>query len=335
MKQRKQKKEINPFIKGIYQGLILGGILLVISMFIPLAPPTVDLILGNKITDNHINKLDIDKTNSYESAKKILNWQENISQPYNQKKIFGGLGWSVFKVDNQTRFFIRTDQASWFILTKIGNCGENGAYFYQVMNHAGFDSKKITAIGEDHVIASFEYQNTTYYVDPSEGEFIENITYFAERRKWSRIISEDSEGKITDLTDEILSNKSLLTINFSSKLPKALTYADLKSDYLMKRSKMYESPFLVQRLSMNNNSAIVGEKDYLLDIKTNYIFFEYKRRENISLQDDFTLNIERQDIINRSNFRINLSGYLLIFLMISIPVLIILKKKSGKLYKQG
>ena len=308
----KQKSTKNKYI-GIAIVIVCILILLfIIPFFVPML---TQLFAGNSVINNHIetvytsNDLKGNIGDSFE-------WLNNTYIPYGEDRLFPlyGLKNGFYKVNNKTIMFIRPTTISWFVITKTGNCGEHADYMMEVFKRLDYDVRKVIAAGGDHSIIQVVTNDSFYFIDPSAPKILNHSTYF-ENGQWGRILAYTTNGTELDLTDQIINNKT--TVTLKPNTTQEVTVA-LKSTYLMSNSGMYKKPLLVYQFKSESDSIVVSSgKKYLVEYYRDFGLFKFSVEEDIDLSKDTT--IYSKDVqINFKNFKITTIGYLMVLVICAI-----------------
>ena len=119
------------------------------------------IIFGNKVIDNQINKLHLNDYNCYEKAQILNQWLKIEINDANRNLLD--------KDYNGPRFHPRIDgpYPAWIIIQKYGACGEGAWYLTSMLNKLGCNARTIRKSGWSHLWTEFVDENDTkYYVDP-------------------------------------------------------------------------------------------------------------------------------------------------------------------------
>ncbi len=310
----KQKSMLSKYLKITIFFVCTLLLLFIIPFF---APMLTQLFAGNIIIDNHIRDVYI-----YHNLNGHINnsfeWLNNTYYPLKKDKILPlyGVGNGVYYSNNKLKLFVRPITTSWFILTKIGKCGEYADYFMIIFDELGYDVRKVIPAGGDHAIVQIVKNDTYYFVDPSSTRILNHSNYF-ENSQWGRIIAITMNGTRLDLTEEIVHNKTKVTLKRNTTQKVKIV---LKSTYLMSNSGMYKKPLLVYKFKSQNDSIIIssGEK-YLIETYRNFGLFKFSVERNIDLRNN-TIIFSNDVPISFKNFKITTISYiiLLVFCLIYI-----------------
>ena len=291
-------------------------ILFIIPFFIPM---TTQAIFGNKIIKDHIEHTYTKNASLDQNINESFNWLNHSYIPYGDDIKFPlyGINNGFYNIDNKTVLFIRPSFVSWFILIKTGNCGEHADYLTEIFKRLGYDVRKIYAAGGDHTIVQVVQNNISFFIDPSSKTRFQDTNYF-ENGQWARIMAIKTNGTEIDLTNEVLTNKSEITLfKNSSKKIKAI----LSSTYLMKRGGMYKKPILVYQFDLTNNSdsvIVTSSEDYVIEYYTDFFIYKFSIEKDLNLTKDIKLYTEKVPITFK-NFKITTLGYVILL----IPCLLI------------
>jgi len=202
----KHKNILKPIIIGYFLG-ILFFVLMFLWMLYPLA---YDWALGDKVVDNHINELLGNETNYYVAVPVILNWiKTETHYPTEEESLWVmANGWGLYWIDGRLRIFHRGIPASWVIKSKLGRCGEDSAYFVEIMEKLGYEARRIHPEGWDHSWAEFYTPDgIKIYVDPSGFRVIEDPVDFASRANWTTIWAENEDGSKENVSLEYMNKE--------------------------------------------------------------------------------------------------------------------------------
>ncbi|MDK2907544.1 MAG: hypothetical protein PWQ87_2 [Candidatus Woesearchaeota archaeon] len=320
----RQKSKLNKSLRIAIIIICIFILLFIIPFFVP---TLIQVIAGDTIINNHIKEV-YTATSLLGHINNSFEWLNNTYIPYGEKRIFPLYGSKngFYRVNNKTVMFIRPNTVSWFILTKTGNCGEHADYMFEIFKRMSYDVRKVHAVGGDHSIIQIVKENKSYFIDPSNRRILNQSTYF-ENGQWARIIAITVNGTELDLTNDILSNKTNVSLkkNTSQKVKVAI-----KSTYLMSNNGMYKKPILVYQFKSYNDSIIVSAgKKYIVEYYRDFIFIKFSIEEDIDLSRD-TRIYSKNVPISFKNLRITITGY--IFLL--IVCMIILYSYSKVLIKK-
>jgi hypothetical protein len=320
----KQKSMRNKHIKIgaiVFCALLL---LFILPFFIPMI---TNFLFGNKIINTHIEKTYTKNASLQQNIDESFKWLNHSYIPYGEDRLFPLFGSKngFYKVENKTILFIRPSFVSWFILTKTGNCGEHADYLTEIFERLGYNVRKVSAVGGDHAIIQVIENNVSFFIDPSSKTVIENTNYF-ENGQWARIIAITPNGTEIDLTNDILKNKSKVTLFKNTSVNIKST---LRSTYLMNRSIIYKKPILVYQFNLVNNSdsiIVSSGEDYIIEYYHDFFIFKFSVEKNLNLTKD--VEIYTNDVsITLKNFKLTLIGCFIIL------VLCLILPYSGQLYR--
>ncbi len=255
----KQKSTQNKYV-GIAIIIVCVLVLLfIIPFFVPML---TQVFAGNSIINNHIKEVYVSDSLSGH-INDSFKWLNDTYIPYGEDRVFPlyGLKNGFYNVNNKTVMFIRPTTISWFVLMKTGNCGEHADYLYDIFKILGYDVREVRTAGGDHVVIQVVDNDTFYFIDPSAPKILNHSTYF-ENGQWGRILAMTTNGTELDLTNEIISNKTNVSLkqNTSQKIKVAI-----KSTYLMSNNGMYKKPLMVYQFKSENDSIIISSgKKYLI-----------------------------------------------------------------------
>lgn len=301
-------------------------VLFLLSQSIPLM---IDYFIGDSIIKNNLNEVVGNESNSLKIAQKLMDWEYNNTFSLYSQKVILTFPLPIFQFNNKTIIFIRSNKASWVILMKLGNCGENSDYFVELMNKSGFKSRFVQALGEDHSIAEFYDENgRKWIVDPSNDEFINDTLKLGSSNKWSRVVAVDLSGNEEDLTKDYIANRSELQVYVNG--PDFLserTSIDIDSTYLMETvPKIYSNPLHVVSNVFNLNRTFSIElgrkKEYQMTTFINFYILDFEYREKLDLNQNKNLQINTWDYVKIDNIRPTVGTYfsLLLFVLILLIV---------------
>ncbi len=170
-------------------------------------PQIYNFFVGEETIEKHLSESNLDRDNPTDVALYLMDWaSENIKYPSIEEKkllLVGGTGF--YKINNETRFFIRNGPASWTIKTKLARCGESAIYFVETMGYLGFKAKTVHPKGWDHVWAEYyTLEGNKVTVDPSANKIILNKSEWVEGRNVTQILTKDRKGNKEDITSEYL-----------------------------------------------------------------------------------------------------------------------------------
>ena len=308
----KQKSTPNKYV-GIAIIIVCVLVLLfIIPFFVPML---TQVFAGNSIINNHIDEVYISNSLSGH-IDDSFDWLNNTYIPYGEDRIFPlyGLKNGFYNVNNKTVMFIRPTTISWFILMKTGNCGEHADYFSEIFKRLNYDVRKVIAAGGDHSIIQVVDNNSFYFIDPSAPKILNHSIYF-ENGQWGRILAITTNGTELDLTNDILTNKTNVSLkqNTSQRIKVAI-----KSTYLMSNNGMYKKPLMVYQFKSDNDSIIISSgKKYLIENYKDFGLFKFSIETDTDLSKDIT--IHSQDVpITFKNFKITTIGYLILLVLCAI-----------------
>lgn len=305
----KQKSISNKYVRIGTLILCLLVLLFIIPFFIPMS---TQLFAGNHIINNHIEE--IYTSNSLSGhINDSFNWLNGTYIPYGEDKLFplyGDKQNGFYNLNNKTVMFIRPTTTAWFILMRTGNCGEHADYFYDVFKRIGYDVRKVHAAGGDHAIIQIVENETFYFIDPSTPKILNHSTYF-ENGQWGRIIAITTNGIELDLTNEIITNKTNVSLrqNTTQRVKTAI-----KSTFLMSPDCMYDDPKLVYQFKSKNESIVVSSgTKYLIENFRDFGLFKFSIEKDVDLSQNIT--IYSQDVpITFKTFKITLIGYFILLI---------------------
>jgi hypothetical protein len=322
--------------RSVILGVIVGLVLLILIGLIPLLYSSS--ILGPITLTLNAYQVIGNQTNATLVAKSIMSWiNQNTLQPYNYyPPLYSGPGWELFIAKGMPYLYIpaSSDYISWFMVSKLGNCGEDAAYFATMMNEAGFHSQIINAVGDDHSIAEYyDASGKPVFVDPSlmwenvSAEFISNTLEEGAKWSWFKVMAINlSSGAEEDITKQFVSNTSVLEINlinntFLAKLVSIEVDSSHLEDITANTSKRYKTPQTVVVHDFTNSSSyqtVLGDgNEYQL--VTHLLFF--KTVQPLNLSNNQTVEINPMKMVSLENVD---SGSVAIFAVFIILIGVII-----------
>jgi len=308
----KQKLKQNKYVGIALIIICVLALLFIIPFFVPML---TQLFAGNAIINNHIEKAYISDSLSGH-INDSFKWLNDTYIPYGEDRVFPlyGLKNGFYKVNKKTVMFIRPTTISWFILMKTGNCGEHADYLYAIFKRLGYDVREVRAAGGDHAIIQVVDNDTFYFIDPSAPRILNHSTYF-ENGQWGRILATTTNGTELDLTNEIISNKTNVSLkkNTTQRVKVAI-----KSTYLMSNNGMYKKPLLVYQFKSVNDSIIISSGvKYLIENYRDFGLFKFSIETDTDMSRDTI--IYSQDVpITFGNFKITTIGYIILLVLCAI-----------------
>lgn len=197
-------------IKVSPKSILFASLFWIVVLFIFIFYPYIyDFFVGGRVIEEHIEEVIGNETDSHKVALLLIDWhKENVNYPWIENKKFlitGAIGF--YEVENKTRFFIRSESASWVIKTKLARCGESAIYFVEVMDYLGYKARTIhiEPVTWDHVWAEYyDEEGNKIIVDPSANKVILNKQNWVEGKNITKIVAKDLEGNKEDITKEYL-----------------------------------------------------------------------------------------------------------------------------------
>lgn len=290
------------FSRSVKRGIYIAGSLMVLFLAAYLLiPATVDFFWGEQIIERHVADVLGAAETADEAAFKILSWEDlNFEDPYSTWEGKWYNKYSIYHMNGSYKWFIRSNQLSWLITSKLGNCGERAYYFVQMMEEAGYPARVVCVV-EDHCWAEYQSGGFWIAVDPSQAEYVTPENYVL-GRNWSRIEARYLNGSMEDVTYRYLNTAELFItsekmggqVNIYSTVLSSSGSPRYASPSLVTTRKL-EEPFTL-RLGYVPTYQLVYKRDYG-PISFHKRFSDIKLPTNISLV--------QGELINLKNLRFN------------------------------
>ena len=328
-------------VNAMNRGILAGAIVLVLVIVLPIFVPYIfDYAYGDKVETAHLQTLVGNESNATIRAQKLMSWiKDNTLAPYNYNMYVSFGGWAIVNISNKPHVFIRTDKASWFIVQKLGNCGEDAWYFAELMNKSGFRSRIIQVKGEDHEFAEFYDENgKKIVVDPSSNRFINDTLAHGDEvgKYWSYLEAQDLAGNTEDVTQEYLRNTSPLTINVTgTEFLEGRIRITIESLFLKNISQRYSQPIEVVSYNFDKNKTYAvrlgAKKEYQITDTLDLYLINFKEVEQLDLSQNRSVEITPKMLLKPENMEINSLG--VIYSILGLSVFILANKVSQKYFK--
>ena len=279
---------------ALYVLIILSTTILVLSIL----PQLYDLLYGDSQVTQILNNI-IQGSNPDDIALSIMRWEkEYFYNPYsmfNPNSTLQKIG--LYKINGSYRLFVRNAPVSWVIHSRLANCGEYAKVFVYLMNKKGILARIVHTPGEDHAWAEYMSNGFKIVVDPSSNRVILDKRKFAKDKNWSYIESYNisNVSDRIDVSDEYIERGKLNVYVLENGNPKTGVYVVIKSPHLMRLyPSRYTEPRIVvfKKTDKNGSSSFkLGEKEYIVEVRKNYLILDMVYSKNITVKINEEVNI--------------------------------------------